>query len=325
MSVVLSVIVPTRNRADLLVRCLLRLKEQTCLTMEVLLLDDGSDAAHRQALQQAWHALDERFRLIEVAPCGSTISSGPSVVRNWGVNEARGNLLAFCDDDDLWTDPDHAARVVHLFSAQPDLDLFIGNQRALHVDGRSSEDWLPALTALCAKLPPLGSEAFVVTPAQLCGSGGFGHMNMITMRKQLIERMGGGFWTRVSYEEDRDFFWRAVDAAKNIAYSPRVMSLHHVPDPSRRANVSTGFSQHERWLVANMVSQHIVATVRHTEIVKLNSAYQGDLLRRLATAALAEGRRSAGARLAWQALACRFSWKWLLASCLYAARALLNR
>jgi hypothetical protein len=181
------------------------------------------------------------------------------------------------------------------------------------------------LTALCAKLPPLGSEAFVVTPAQLCGSGGFGHMNMITMRKQLIERMGGGFWTRVSYEEDRDFFWRAVDAAKNIAYSPRVMSLHHVPDPSRRANVSTGFSQHERWLVANMVSQHIVATVRHTEIVKLNSAYQGDLLRRLATAALAEGRRSAGARLAWQALACRFSWKWLLASCLYAARALLNR
>lgn len=325
MSVFLSVIVPTRNRADLLVRCLLRLKEQTCSAMEVLVLDDGSDAAHRQALQEAWHALDERFRLLDVAPCGSTVSAGPSAVRNWGVSEARGNLLAFCDDDDLWIDPDHAARVVHLFTVQPDLELFIGNQRALHVDGRSSEDWLPGLTVLCAKLPSLGSETFAVTPAQLCVSGGFGHMNMITLRKQLIERMGGGFWTRVSYEEDRDFFWRAVDAAQKIAYSPRLMSLHHVPDPFKRVNVSTSFLQHERWLVANMVSQHIVATVRHPEIVKLNSAYQGDLLRRLAAAAFAEGRRSAAARLAWQALACRFSWKWLLASCLYAARALVNR
>lgn len=320
----LSVIVPTRNRSDLLLRCLAHLQQQTSRAMEVLVLDDGSDAVHRQALQAGWPERDGRFRLIEVAPCWSAVSSGPSAVRNEGLRQARGDLVAFCDDDDLWIDPEHAARVLQLFASQPELDLFLGNQRAVHVNGRTREDWLPGLTSLCARLPTLAHETYTVTPGQLCSSGGFGHMNMLTLRRSLLDRMGG-FWTRVSYEEDRDFFWRAVDAARRMAYSPRQMSQHHVPDPNRRVNVSTGFSQQERWLVANMVSQHIVATVKHPDIVQLNTLYQGDLLRRLATDAHTEGRRPAAAHLAWQALACRFSWKWLLMSGLFTARALARR
>ena len=321
----LSVIVPTRNRSDLLLRCLAHLQKQTSGAMEVLVLDDGSDAGNRQALHAGWPDQDERFRLIEVAPCGTAVSSGPSAVRNEGLRQSRGELVAFCDDDDLWIDPDHAARVQRLFAEQPELDLFLGNQRAVHVDGQTREDWLPGLTALCARLPVLAPETYTVTPSQLCRSGGFGHMNMLTLRKTLLDRIGGGFWTRVSYEEDRDFFWRAVDAARCMAYSPRLMSQHHVPDPNRRVNVSTGFSQQERWLVANMVSQHIVAAVKHPDIVQLNTLYQGDLLRRMATQTQADGRHSASARMAWQALACRFSWKWLLMCGLLTARALARR
>lgn len=316
----LSVIVPTRNRSDLLLRCLSHLQQQTSSAMEVLVLDDGSDAEHRQVLQAGWPEQDERFRLIEVAPCGTAISSGPSAVRNTGLRQSRGDLVAFCDDDDLWIDPEHAARMLQLFAEQPDLDLFLGNQRAVHVDGRTREDWLPGLTTLCTRLQPFAHDTYTVTPGQLCRSGGFGHMNMLTLRKLLLDRMSGGFWTRVSYEEDRDFFWRAVDVARRIAYSPRVMSQHHVPDPGRRVNVSTSFSEQERWLVANLVSQHIVATVKHPDIVQLNALYQGDLLRRLATAAQADRRHSAAAHLAWQALGCRFSWKWLLMCGLFSAR-----
>lgn len=321
----LSVIVPTRNRSDLLLRCLAHLQQQTSRAMEVLVLDDGSDAGHRQALQAGWPEQDERFRLIEVSPCVSATSSGPSAVRNEGLRQSRGELVAFCDDDDLWIDPEHAARVLQLFAEKPELDLFLGNQRAVYVDGQTREDWLPGLTALCMRLPVMANEAYTVTPRQMCRSGGFGHMNMLTLRKSLLDRMGSGFWTRVSYEEDRDFFWRAVDAARCMAYSPRLMSQHHVPDPNRRLNVSTGFSQSERWLVANMVSQHIVATVKHPDIIKLSTRHQGDLLRRLATAAQAEARHSAATRLAWQALTCRFSWKWLLMCGVLTARALARQ
>ena len=317
----LSIIVPTRNRSELLLRCLQHLQQQSSGDLEVLVMDDGSEATHRQALQTAWPQLDARFRLIELSACGASLSLGPSAVRNEGLRHAKGDLVAFCDDDDLWIDPLHTQRVLSLFAEQPELDLFIGNQRAVQVDGKAREDWLPALSAACASKPALTDGIFAVTASQLCRSGGFGHMNMLTLRKTLLARMDGGFWTRVSYEEDRDFFWRSVDAARRVAFSPRLMSQHHVPDPARRVNVSTSFSQQERWLVANMVSQHIVASVRDPDIVKLNMQYQGDLFRRLASAARADNRPAAAARLAWQALSCRFSWKWLVMCCLYSLQA----
>ena len=317
----LSIIVPTRNRAELLLRCLLALKDQTHAGMEVLVVDDGSDAMHRASLVAAWPQLDERFRLIEIAPGGSALSSGPSAVRNRGLTEARGDLIAFCDDDDQWVDPQHASRAVQVFDKNTELDLLLGNQRALHVDGRCVEDWLPGLSGLCAQRTATSDGWYRVSAHDLCQSGGFGHMNMLVLRRPLIDAMGGGFWTRVSYEEDRDFFWRAVDAARAMVFSPRVVAQHHVPDPARRVNVSTSFSQQERWLVANMVSQHIVASVRDPDIVKLNMQYQGDLFRRLASAARADNRPAAAARLAWQALSCRFSWKWLAMCCLYSLRA----
>lgn len=306
----LSVIVPTRNRADLLLRCLKHLQQQSCRTMEVLVLDDGSDAANRQALRAAWCQLDTRFRLIEVAPTDAVTSSGPSAVRNHGLSQASGALLAFCDDDDLWTDSKHAERLIQLFTARPELELFIGNQRAVHVDGRISDDWLPGLTSICSGLPELVAEIYTITTEQLCRSGGFGHMNMLTLRKTLLDRMGDGFWSRVSYEEDRDFFWRATDAAQSIAFSPRVVCQHHVPDPSRRVNVSTSFSQQERWLVAAMVSQHIAVTVKSPAITQLCLAHEGDLLRRLALHCASHNQPAACLGFARQALGARFSFKW---------------
>src|SRR5919197_55125 len=94
-----SVVVPTHNRARLLSRTLRSICAQQSVDFEVVVVDDGStdDTAAVAA------AADTRVKIIcNPRPCGV------SVARNIGITAARGDWIAFCDDDDLWA-PDKLA------------------------------------------------------------------------------------------------------------------------------------------------------------------------------------------------------------------------
>lgn len=320
----ISVVVATRNRSALLRKTLGAIKSQTFADFEVIVVDDGSDPPTRESYAELWSSLDSRFRLVLQGSAGQT-GLGPSMSRNAAIGLARGDLLAFCDDDDQWVDDAHLEAVTRLFEHSPDVDVCISNQRAVFADGSVKDDWLPSLTQLTTGRLALVERFVQVSVEELCRSGGFGHLNMLVIRKSLLDRMGGAFWTKVNYEEDRDLFWRAVDAARLIAYTTHVVSQHHVPDPNRQINVSTGLLQQERWLVSLLVSQHIASTVRHPEIIRLCSRYQGDVLRHLALLKNEQHRHSAAARMAWQALACRFSIKWAMICVAFSVRAAFKR
>lgn len=319
-----SVVVATRNRPALLMKALAAIKAQTFPDFEVIVVDDGSERSTREGYAALWSSLDSRFQLVLQGQAGQT-GLGPSTSRNAAIALAQGDLLAFCDDDDHWVDNAHLAAVIRLFEQTSTVDVCISNQRAVFIDGTVKDDWLPGLTELTRGRPALFDRFVDVSVDDLCRSGGFGHLNTLVVRKTLLEKMGGAFWTKVNYEEDRDLFWRAVDAARLIAYTKHVVSQHHVPDAKKQSNVSTGLIQQERWLVGMLVSQHIASTVAHPKIIRLCIRYQGDALRRLAL--LKDGQRShsAAARMAWQALACRFSIKWAMICVVFSVRAALKR
>jgi glycosyltransferase involved in cell wall biosynthesis len=89
-----TAVVPTHNRSRLLRQTLAAVCGQRDVSLEVVVVDDGSTddtAAVVEALG------DDRIRLIRHAT-----PQGVSSARNHGAAEARGNWLAFCDDDDLW-------------------------------------------------------------------------------------------------------------------------------------------------------------------------------------------------------------------------------
>jgi glycosyltransferase involved in cell wall biosynthesis len=86
-----SVVVPVRDRADDLRRCLERIGRQTARPLEVIVVDDASsdDSA---AVADAFGA--RVFR--NAAPLG------PAMARNRAIAEARGGWVALCDSDDEW-------------------------------------------------------------------------------------------------------------------------------------------------------------------------------------------------------------------------------
>lgn len=85
-----SVVVPTRDRPDQLVRCLAALAGQSAPSYEIIVLDDGS--ASGAAVAAAVHAVP-RARLVRLS------GFGPAAARNVGAREARGSIVCFTDDD----------------------------------------------------------------------------------------------------------------------------------------------------------------------------------------------------------------------------------
>jgi cellulose synthase/poly-beta-1,6-N-acetylglucosamine synthase-like glycosyltransferase len=307
----ISVIVPTRNRHVLLERTLAGILAQAFDAFEVIVIDDASDATTRAAYAAIWQGLDARFRLVQLGATGGS-GSGPSQARNAGIELARGDILTFCDDDDFWTCASHLSAMAEVFDAGLAVDLYIADQVAVTHDGtRERAHWLPALAALVGRRSRDHARGYLLPIDDLVRAGGFAQLNILAVSKATTAAIGG-FWTRTSYEEDRDFFWRAADAARALFFNPDIVAQHNVPDASRQNNLSRSFSQAERWLLSVLVSQHIAMTVRSSAIRTMCQAYEGDILRRLSQYWSGQGRHALGLQYARRALAARVSFKWAI-------------
>ncbi len=114
-----SVIVPTYNRASMLLETLSSVCAQTLADLECVVVDDGSTDDTR-ARCEALAAEDARLRYVWQPNGGSA-----GRTRNRGVRETSAPLIAFVDDDDLWL-ADKLARQVGVFDREPDVGLVFG-------------------------------------------------------------------------------------------------------------------------------------------------------------------------------------------------------
>lgn len=104
-----SIIIPCFNAVTTLPATLASLQAQTLTDWEALLVDDGSSDATPAIIAEAALA-DPRLRLLR------NPRKGPSAARNHAVMQAQGQIIAFCDADDLWA-PQKLARMAALFAA----------------------------------------------------------------------------------------------------------------------------------------------------------------------------------------------------------------
>ena len=88
-----SVVVPTQNRLSMLARAVDSALRQSLDPIEIIVVDDGSNPP----LDRSGLPADERIHVIR-----NESRSGASAARNRGLRVARGELVAFLDDDDEW-------------------------------------------------------------------------------------------------------------------------------------------------------------------------------------------------------------------------------
>lgn len=92
----ISVVIPSRQRPALLVRSVETVLLQTWRNLEIIVVLDGDTAGSADALRQRFPG-EQRMSILENASC-----EGLSRARNRGVQAARGDWVAFLDDDDEW-------------------------------------------------------------------------------------------------------------------------------------------------------------------------------------------------------------------------------
>jgi GT2 family glycosyltransferase len=174
-----SVVVPHYNRPDFIRDALLSIHGQTVKPAEVLLVDDSSSPENREKLKD----------LSSLATILTTPRNvGLAGARNFGAQHAKGQWLAFLDDDDCWL-PDKQERQIRYLEAHPQVKALGGGLTMRTSDGRE-EYWGEKST-------------YRVTLADaLCYTASTGPALMIR-RDVLLEL--GGFDSRLRYLEDYEF------------------------------------------------------------------------------------------------------------------------
>lgn len=169
-----SVVIPTWNRAHLLPRAVDSVLAQTVPPAEVVIVDDGSTDDTASVVS----SYGARLRCIRQA------NAGVAAARNAGIAAARHDLIAFLDSDDWWR-PRYLERQLPPF-ADPDVVCCFANRTwtsRMHVDRFAQlgfvlpeDPWIVAEPAAVMTLPrgsPLSSSSCVYRKSALHTVGGY--------------------------------------------------------------------------------------------------------------------------------------------------------
>jgi len=111
----ISAVIPTYNRASVIVEALESALDQTRPANEIIVVDDGSTDETKSVV--ARYGAKVRYIRQE--------NGGPSAARNRGIQEASSDFIALLDSDDLWV-RDRLERQCVALEANTELDLLFG-------------------------------------------------------------------------------------------------------------------------------------------------------------------------------------------------------
>lgn len=213
----ISVIIPARNAANTIVRQLEAVCAQEVeVPLEVLVVDNGS--------VDATAALVEEFSATHPSVCLLTGPSRPSrsAARNLAARRAAGQVLVFCDADDL-VQPGWLRALTAAVSSER---VVTGSLLRLREDEVGSNS---------AGLPT-GTE---YRGLRCVSAGNF------AIHRTTFDRLGG-FSEHLKHRIDIELSCRLVLAGVDLAYEPRAV-VHY----TRRPNLRSEMRQHFWWAVAD--------------------------------------------------------------------------
>jgi glycosyltransferase involved in cell wall biosynthesis len=199
-----SVIIPTYNRAALVREAIDSVLGQTFDDFEVIVVDDGSSDTTATAAQVD----DPRVRYV------CQVHAGRSAARNRGLDAARGQYVAFLDDDDLYL-PGKLAGEVAVLEADSELGLVAGGTRIVRADGTVIGEVRP--WTVVPRLGPL--ECLGGCPWCTCGA---------LIRRRAIDALDYCFDETLDQAEDADFFMRLVLSGCRVAWWREIDSCYRL-------------------------------------------------------------------------------------------------
>jgi glycosyltransferase involved in cell wall biosynthesis len=204
-----SVIVPAYNAGRYIAESLQSIAAQRGdFRLEILVVDDGSsdDTADKVLSFPG-------VRLIRQE------NAGPSAARNRGIAASNGELVAFLDADDLWTEGKLAAQLA-VFNAHPNLGLVFGDCQRFNESGSLSESFFKE-SGLDEAF--WGDPERVIDPYDKLFLINYIPTGSALVRKGAL-RVSGTFDESMRYVEDMDLWFR-IAMHFGIGYTTHLCQL----------------------------------------------------------------------------------------------------
>jgi glycosyltransferase involved in cell wall biosynthesis len=222
-----SVITPSYQRAHLLARALRSVLGQEYGDLELVVVDDGSTDDTASVVAALG---DPRVRYL----CFEK-NRGIGAARHAGVEEARGEIVAFLDSDDVWK-PGKLGTLVRILGRHPQVDLVFSDFENIdHTSGERERGFAKTAAALGRlRVSPLESEWWLVEEGALQAmleANFIGTSSVVALRRSVFSR-AGNFRPDLSGPEDLEMWWRAVLFGARLAYTHAALVERHKDDGS---------------------------------------------------------------------------------------------
>lgn len=116
----LSIIIPTHNRLNMLQELLLSIKRQNYKDIEVIIVADACSDGTNEFLKHESFPINWRYLINDIP-----LNAGGS--RRRGFLDSKGDFVTFVDDDDYLIDNDFYIRVIHTFDRYSNLSIVAAN------------------------------------------------------------------------------------------------------------------------------------------------------------------------------------------------------
>jgi glycosyltransferase involved in cell wall biosynthesis len=217
-----SVIVPTYNRAYCLADAVNSVLAQSHRNVEVIIIDDGSTDQTTQLVATNW-GRDRRVKYFVQA------NQGVTAARNQGLARATGDFIAFLDSDDRWK-PWKLATQIAAMDHSPEIGMVWTDMEAVDANGalihpaylkimynnylRFTQEQLFSGTYRLAKFMPdapdtvLGGTLHVGTIYSQMFMGSLVHTSTVMLRRDRLTAVKGFNEALKLFGEDYDFHLR---------------------------------------------------------------------------------------------------------------------
>ena len=264
-----SVVIPTHNREGLLRVAMESVLAQTFRDFEIIVVDDGSTDGTAKAVREF---SDGRVRYFHLE------HGERSRARNFGLEKARGDYVAFLDDDDVCL-PNRLSSQGDFLSRHPDVGLVGSGCRIIDDEGRTlavrrpwvsrSEPTLRMCLSACAFVPP----------------------TCAMFRREALEPMDRLFDKSMNLAEDIDFWIRMIHAGCRPAWAPEVVSGYRI-----RQNVPASFAVGYMIACKNMLDSYFKRSDVPRDIMDARDVIYGQALFTMALRGYAGGLPEMGKR-----------------------------
>jgi len=240
-----SVIIPTYNRADLIGETLESVRKQTHRPIEIVVVDDGSTDNTQQVVESFTRTCDEELQVRYV----HQENQGALAARNRALLESCGEFIQFLDSDDLLA-PEKLSMQVRVMQEKPEADYVFSRWQRIAAAGppapaRWPKDFEPTRACLIDSL--------------LSSREGFDDILWTTnglYRRPLCLRTGP--WDeRIPGMHDRLYNMKALLCAGSVEFVPETHASYRLHEgeqwhkgwnPARYAARRTGWKEMERLL-----------------------------------------------------------------------------